>query len=59
MMPGLPGLMLAATVSAAFIGGALWVFDRRLSLGLLDDLAQIFPGLATRIGYHPGEIYKD
>lgn len=56
MLPNLFGLIGAAAASTAFIGGMLWIFERRLSLGLLDDLAQVFPRLANRIGYHPGKL---
>ncbi|MCB0296684.1 MAG: polysaccharide biosynthesis C-terminal domain-containing protein, partial [Calditrichaeota bacterium] len=56
MLPNLFGLIGAAAASTAFIGVMLWIFERRLSLGLLDDLAQVFPRLANRIGYHPGKL---
>lgn len=51
MIPGLTGLMLGIALTAAGTGLVLWIADRWLALGLVDDLARAFPQVATLVGY--------
>jgi len=54
-LSGLAGLITASLLAMAVICGLLWVFDRRFTLGLMEDLGQIFPKIATLIGYSPAD----
>ena len=55
LLPGIVGLVIANLLAVLMIGGLLWLIDRHFALGLLDNLGQIFPQLAVRLGYTPIE----
>ena len=50
-IPGVIGLVLACFLAVLLIGSLLWLTDRRLALGLLDNVGQIFPQLAVWLGH--------
>jgi PST family polysaccharide transporter len=54
-LPGLVGLIVATVLAVIAIVVMLWLSDRRLSLGLRADLGQLFPQIASFIGYSPAD----
>lgn len=46
LVPGLMGLMLSVSVSVTALGLGLWLLDRRLGLGLADNMLRAFPWLS-------------
>jgi O-antigen/teichoic acid export membrane protein len=47
ILPGLLGLILATIFAGVLMGGMLWLFERKLSLGLSDGFRQAFPRIAA------------
>ncbi len=52
-VPGLVGLVLANLLAVMAMGLLLWLGDRRFALGLRQGLGQVFPQVATLVGYSP------
>jgi O-antigen/teichoic acid export membrane protein len=50
LIPGWPGFIVASTAGVLLMGGLLWLFERRFSLGLLDGFQRAFPPLASWMG---------
>lgn len=53
LLPNLVGFIVANLLAILVIGSFMWVSDRRFTLGLVNNLEQIFPQVATFIGYRP------
>jgi O-antigen/teichoic acid export membrane protein len=47
ILPGLLGLILSAFIAGVLMGGMLWLFERKLTLGLSDGFRQAFPRIAA------------
>jgi O-antigen/teichoic acid export membrane protein len=45
LLPGLPAVVVAASLGLAVAGGLLWWLDRRLGTGLAQELAGMFPAM--------------
>lgn len=52
LLPGTVGLLLSAAAGPAAAAALVWVVDRRLHLGLAEELEATFPRLAPVIGVH-------
>ncbi len=50
-LPGIPGLVISVMIALLITGGILWASDRQFGLGLLDDLALVFPQITRFIGH--------
>jgi PST family polysaccharide transporter/lipopolysaccharide exporter len=48
---GITGLILAIFLSVTLMGSLLWGLERRLKLGLTDDLVRAFPQVAAIVGF--------
>jgi O-antigen/teichoic acid export membrane protein len=46
-LPGIPGVVAAAVVGAGLCLALLWLADRRIGLGLMRSLVQVFPQLSS------------
>jgi O-antigen/teichoic acid export membrane protein len=47
ILPGILGLIMAAFIAGVLMGGMLWLFERKLTLGLSDGFRQAFPRIAA------------
>ena len=55
LLPNLTGFIVANLLALLVVGGLIWISDRRFTLGLVNNLGQIFPQVATFIGYTPAD----
>jgi O-antigen/teichoic acid export membrane protein len=53
LLPGLPGLVLAAFLAMAIMLVLLWILNRRFDLRLADELPRAFPQFARLVGLSP------
>jgi lipopolysaccharide exporter len=49
LLPGLPAVVVAASLGLGVAGAVLWWLDRRMDTGLVQELAGMFPAVAGRL----------
>jgi lipopolysaccharide exporter len=53
MIPGLSGFITAGVLAVFIYIAFLWLSDKRLSLGIYEEIQRIFPQFARRMGVRP------
>jgi lipopolysaccharide exporter len=52
-LPGIVGVGLGVVGSIVGAGAAVWLLDRRMQLGFLEEVGLLFPGAASLLGLRP------